>query len=80
MKKIYLFLLITAAVGFTACKKNNYAEGTLSPIIAVVDLKSLYKGADVALTTAKLGGAKEVTGVVISRCSSGQCPRGYFGD
>lgn len=78
MKKIYLFLLITAAVGFTACKKNNYAEGTLSPIIAIVDLKGLYKGTDVALTAEKLSGAKEVTGVVISDAASGNVPAGIL--
>jgi hypothetical protein len=78
MKKIYLFLMFLTVASFTACKKNNNADGTLSPIIAIVDLKDLYKGADVVLAPAKLGGATEIVGVVISDATSGNAPAGIL--
>lgn len=78
MKKIYLLLMILTGLGFSACKKNNYAEGVLSPIIAIVDLKGLYKGADVVLGADKLNGAKEIVGVVISDATAGNAPSGLL--
>jgi hypothetical protein len=78
MKKIYLLLIVLTGLGFSACKKNNYAEGVLSPIIAVVDLKDLYKGADVALNVNNLNGAKEIVGVVISDATAGNSPSGLL--
>jgi hypothetical protein len=76
MKKIYLFLTLITMAAFTGCKKNDYAEGTLSPVIAVVDLKDLYKGSDVSLNTEMLSGAREIGGVVISDTKSGNTPAG----
>ncbi|RFZ84173.1 hypothetical protein DYU05_00630 [Mucilaginibacter terrenus] len=78
MKKIYLLLTLFTVTVLAACKKNNYAEGTLSPIIAVVDLKDIYKGADVTLSADKLSGAKEIVGVVISDAASGNTPAGVL--
>jgi hypothetical protein len=79
MKKIYLLLVLaTAAVSINSCKKNNYAEGTLSPIIAVVDLRGIYKGSDVVLSSSNMGGAKEIVGVVISNAAAGNCPAGVL--
>lgn len=78
MKKIYLYLAILTAFGMAGCKKNNYAEGTLSPIIAVVDLKALYRGSDVELTQDNLGGAKQIVGVVISNTAVGNAPAGLL--
>ncbi|MBB5395050.1 DUF5689 domain-containing protein [Mucilaginibacter sp. AK015] len=79
MKKIYLIIpVLFAALGLFSCKKNNYAEGTLSPIIALVDLKDLYKGADVVLNTDKLNGAKQIVGVVISDATEGNTPKGLL--
>jgi hypothetical protein len=76
MKKIYLFLSLITAAAFCGCKKNDYAEGTLSPIIAVVDLKDLYKGTDLTLNTELLSGARQIGGVVISDARSGNTPNG----
>jgi hypothetical protein len=78
MKKIYLLLIMITGLSFSACKKNDWAEGSLSPIIAVVDLKDLYKGTDVALNTEKLSGAKQMVGVVISEATSGNAPAGLL--
>lgn len=75
MKKIYIFLaLLTAAV--FSCKKNELAEGTLSPIIALVDVKDIYKGQDIVLSTDNMRGAKQIVGVVISDAASGNAPAG----
>lgn len=76
MKKIYLFLGLIVIAAFSGCKKNDYAEGTLSPVIAVVDLKDLYKGSDLTLNTEMLSGAKQIGGVVISDATSGNTPSG----
>jgi len=78
MKNIYLYLAAITIIAWSGCKKNDYAEGTLSPIIAVVDMKALYKGADVTLTSDKLNGAKEMVGVVISDATSGNAPAGVL--
>jgi hypothetical protein len=78
MKKIYLLLIVLTSLSFSACKKNNYAEGVLSPIIAVVDLKDLYKGSDITLSADKLNGAKEMVGVVISDATAGNAPSGLL--
>ncbi len=78
MKKIYLLLVLVTTISINSCKKNNYAEGTLSPIIAVVDLKGIYKGSDVVLSSSNMGGAKEIVGVVISNAAAGNCPAGVL--
>jgi hypothetical protein len=78
MKKIYLYLAALGIMAVAGCKKHDYAEGTLSPIIAVVDMKALYKGADVTLTTDNMSGAKEIVGVVISNAASGNSPAGIL--
>jgi hypothetical protein len=78
MKKIYLYLAALGIIAVAGCKKHDYAEGTLSPIIAVVDMKALYKGADVTLTTDNMSGAKEIVGVVISNATAGNSPAGVL--
>jgi hypothetical protein len=76
MKIIRLYLIVLLGLSFMACKKNTNSEGTPSPIIAVVDLKALYKGTDLTLTAANMGGAQEIVGVVISNPSAGNSPAG----
>jgi hypothetical protein len=76
MKNIRLYLIVMLGITIMGCKKNNNAEGTPSPIIAVVDLKALYKGADLTLTSANMNGAQEIVGVVISDPASGNSPAG----
>jgi hypothetical protein len=78
MKKIYLLLIVLTGLGFSACKKDHYAEGALSPIMAVVDLRDLYKGSDITLSTEKLNGAKQMVGVVISDATAGNAPSGLL--
>ncbi|MEO7212972.1 DUF5689 domain-containing protein [Mucilaginibacter sp.] len=78
MKKIYVYLAALSIICLAGCKKHDYAEGTLSPIIAVVDVKALYKGSDVTLNADNLSGAKEIVGVVISNAASGNSPAGIL--
>lgn len=58
-----------------ACKKHDFAEGTLSPIIAVSDMRSLYKGSDLTLTKDNMKGANQIVGIVISNPDSGNAPK-----
>jgi hypothetical protein len=78
MKKIYLFLTLIAVAAFSGCKKNEYAKGTLSPVIALVDLKDLYKGSDLTLSAENLSGASQIGGIVISDAKSANTPNGIL--
>lgn len=76
MKNIYLYMLLAAVASLVACKKPDYIKGTLSPIIAVSDLRALYRGADLPLTVENMSGAHQIVGVVISDAASGNAPAG----
>ncbi|HTI94662.1 MAG TPA: DUF5689 domain-containing protein, partial [Puia sp.] len=76
MKKLLIYtLLLTFVLG---CKKDNYPGSTISPYVAIFDVRALYKGSDVTLTTAKLGGSSLITGVVVSDHSGGNLPAGLL--
>jgi len=72
---IALFLLISLTYG---CKKTPYPGATLSPVIGILDIKHLYKGKDVTLTTVNMTGAHQITGVVVSDHSGGNLPKGLL--
>ena len=76
MKKLllYSFVLIVLA----GCKKTNYPGATLSPYIAMYDVRNLYKGKEVTLTPPVLYGADKITGVVVSDHSGGNLPAGLL--
>ncbi|MBS7564068.1 hypothetical protein KHS38_06585 [Mucilaginibacter sp. Bleaf8] len=77
MKKIFLFLsLLSIGLLWSACKKHDFAAGQPSPIIAVSDLRALYRGADVTLTRESMLGAHQIVGIVISNPDSGNAPSG----
>lgn len=77
MKTRFLYFALCLAASVTgSCKKHDLADGQLSPIIAVGDLRVLYKGTDVSLTKEKMLGAYQITGTVISRPDSGNVPAG----
>ncbi|NCD72346.1 DUF5689 domain-containing protein [Mucilaginibacter agri] len=73
--KILYVIFCLAILVIGACKKHDYAEGELSPIIAVGDLRSLYKGTDLTLTSEKMEGATQIVGTVISNPDSGNVPK-----
>jgi len=81
MKKIlfYVFLLLSSAGLFSGCiKGNNYPDGVLSPIIALTDVRQIYKGTDVTLTSTNMFGATKIVGTVISDFSGGNLPSGLL--
>ena len=62
MKKlsIYLACLLTISL-FWSCKKDDtYPGATLSPYIALFDLRDIYKGQDVTLTKDNMFGATKL--------------------
>lgn len=61
---IWLFSALTMLV---SCDKNgNFPGASVSPYIAIYDLRSFYKGADFSLTEKSMLGYTSVTGVVVS--------------
>lgn len=80
MKKLTLYfagLLTLAFVG--GCKKEGaYPGGTVSPYIAMFDVRGIYQGQDVTLTKENMFGADKIAGVVISDHSGGNTPAGLL--
>jgi len=74
--RFFYILLCLAAIVLGSCKKHDFADGQLSPIIAVSDLRAIFKGSDVTLTKGNMLGAYQITGTVISRPDSGNVPAG----
>lgn len=88
MKNIitYCFILLSA-ITFFSCKRNadalggeygNYPGGTISPYISIFDVKQLYKGSDVTLTSENMLGSTKLSAMVISDHSGGNLPEGLL--
>lgn len=80
MKKTYFYITCLLALAvFAGCKKSdNYPGGTLSPYIAMLDLRDLYKGGDVTLTKDKMFGANKIAGLVVSDHAGKNIPAGLL--
>jgi len=80
MKKAHYYITLLLAIVFIAgCKKEgNYPGGVVSPYIALLDLRDLYKGQDVALTKDNMFGAQKIAGVVTSDHSGKNIPAGLL--
>ncbi|MEO6521865.1 MAG: DUF5689 domain-containing protein [Mucilaginibacter sp.] len=81
MKKILLYTLTLIAVAATwsGCTKvSNYPGGTLGSIIAVTDIRTIYKGTDVTLNTDNMFGATKMVGMVVSDFSGGNMSAGLL--
>ena len=76
---LYSFCLL-ALVLLWGCKKEDgtYPGGTLSPYIAVLDLRSIHEGQDVTLTKDNMFGATKVSALVTSNHSGGNTPPGLL--
>ena len=74
--RFFYIALCLIALAMGSCKKHDFANGELSPIMSVGDLRTLFKGADVTLSKDKMLGAYQITGTVISRPDSGNVPQG----
>lgn len=78
-KIIFCLLSLVSLLAVTACLEEdpNWAEGTPSPTIALIDLRFLSRGSEpVALTPEKIGGASQIVGVVVSDADAGNAPGG----
>lgn len=80
MKKLTIyFSLLLSLVTLWGCETDNtYPGGQLSPFMATYDIRNLYRGSDVTLTTQNMIGATQLTGVVVSDHSGGNMPEGLL--
>lgn len=73
--RIFYWALLVSGLLCNGCKKHDFAAGRLSPIIALSDLRPIYKGSAVKLTKDNMMGATQITGLIISDPDSGNSPR-----
>lgn len=74
---LYYILLCIASV-FAGCEKRDFADGVLSPITSIEDVRNLYKGEDLTIARQSLMDAHQITGVVISDIANGNAPAGML--
>lgn len=74
------FLIVSIGVALGSCKKNegNYFGAAPYDIISILDVRPLYKGQDVVLSSDNLYGANKIAAVVISNHAEGNLPKGLL--
>jgi hypothetical protein len=78
-KNIFYSIFLLSSVFLAGCKKNgNYPGATISPYVAIFDVRDQYKGKDLTLTPDALFGSSKITGVVVSDHSGGNLPAGLL--
>lgn len=75
---IYSVFLMSVALLFAGCEKDNYPGGTVSPYMSVLDLRAIHKGEEVKLNEENMLGSSKIAGVVISDHSGGNIPDGLL--
>lgn len=79
MKKITIYLCILLTVAFLGgCKKDNYPGAVVSPYISIYDVRDLYKGNDITLTTDNMFGCSKLAAMVVSDHSGKNLPSGLL--
>ncbi|MHA4893206.1 DUF5689 domain-containing protein [Pedobacter sp. PWIIR3] len=81
MRKILMncLVMVAMAIVWMGCERDeDYLIGTPSSYIANLDLRKLYKGSDVTLTSENMRGATYVRGQVISDHSENNLPAGLL--
>ncbi len=82
MKQIVnLFLVLGVAAVINGCTKNtyeNYPGGTPYDVVAILDVRPIYKDQDVTLTKEMLFGGTRLAAVVISDHTAGNIPEGLL--
>ncbi|SFD15034.1 hypothetical protein SAMN05518672_101750 [Chitinophaga sp. CF118] len=76
MKRIFIYAFIL--LFFWGCKKDTYPGGTISPYIAIYDVRSLYKGQDITLTVDNMLGSDKIAAMVVSDHTEGNLPEGLL--
>lgn len=67
-----MVILLSSAGVFTGCKKGNtFPGGVVSSVIAITDVRNIYKGSDITLDTKNMFGAHYISGIVISDFTGG---------
>lgn len=78
-KLLYSICLLALVLLWGCIKEDDtYPGGTPSPYIAVVDLRAIYEGQDVALTKDNMFGANKIAALVTSDHSGGNIPAGLL--
>jgi hypothetical protein len=78
---VNLFLIINIGVAISGCNKvtyENYFGGTPHDVIAILDVRPLYKDQDVVLSKENLYGASKLAAVVISDHTEKNLPAGLL--
>lgn len=75
---IYTVIIFFCACFITACKKDTYPGGEISPYIAIYDVRNLYKGQDVTLSRDNMMGSDKLAVMVVSDHSGGNLPEGLL--
>jgi hypothetical protein len=81
MKKIIFncFVLLSLIILLSGCKKGvNYPGGMVTPYIPLYDLRNLYKGTDVVLSSENMFGSTSLSAMVISDHSGKNLPEGML--
>lgn len=75
MKSFFAIIIVFV---FAGCVKDSYPGGRVSPYISIFDLKDLYRGTEVQLTSAVMFGSDKITGIVVSDHSGNNLPAGLL--
>ncbi|SEW46134.1 hypothetical protein SAMN05428988_6262 [Chitinophaga sp. YR573] len=78
MKTMRTILIYAALLFVWGCKKDTYPGGSISPYIALYDIRDLYRGNDVVLTTDNMYGSNSIAVMVVSDHSGGNLPAGLL--
>lgn len=77
----YIITAVVASMAFSACKRDdkiNIVNGTPSAFIANLDLRRIYRGGDITLTSQTMRQAEFIKGQVVSDHSAGNLPQGLL--
>jgi hypothetical protein len=75
---IYSFFLFSIVLMMGCDKDGNYPGATISPYIALFDIRDLHKGSDVTLSVDRLYGSSKITGIVVSDHTEANMPAGLL--
>jgi hypothetical protein len=79
MKKRLIYTLFLPALLFLwGCEKDNYPGASISPYIALFDIRNLYKGTDVTLTVDNMAGSNRIAVMTVSDHTGGNLPAGLL--
>ena len=80
--RILIGICSVALIFIHACRKDiypgNYPGGTISPYISIFDIREIYNGSDVTLTSQNMFGSDKIAGIVVSDHSAGNIPAGLL--